>query len=131
MADSASPVQQGLTIIEIRPYRNGWECFEAPGVQAYWTGPDAKQSAIDYASARAKFGQGEIRVLKAIGAENACSSFWNVDGYLQNCSYLRSHIPQLFDISSSKSIQWRRGELNPCVNANPSRPGTSMGRKRP
>ena len=33
IADSASPVQQGLTIIEIRPYRNGWQLSEAPGVQ--------------------------------------------------------------------------------------------------
>src|SRR4029077_5314698 len=31
MPDSASPVQQGLTVIEIRPYRGGWQCFEAPG----------------------------------------------------------------------------------------------------
>jgi len=68
MPDSASPVQQGLTIIEIRPYRGGWQCFEAPGVQPYWTGQDAKQSAIDYAKARAKFGRGEIRVLNATGS---------------------------------------------------------------
>ena len=47
--------------------RNGWQCFEAPGVQPYWTGEDAKQSAIDYAKARAKFGRGEIRVLSKDG----------------------------------------------------------------
>ena len=57
-----------MTIIEIRPYRGGWQCFEAPGVQPYWTGEDAKQSAIDYARARAKYGRGEIRVLKADGS---------------------------------------------------------------
>ena len=41
MPDSASPVQQGLTVIEIRPYRGGWQCFEAPGVQPCW--PDRHQ----------------------------------------------------------------------------------------
>ena len=67
-------VQQALTIIEIRLYRNGWQCFEAPGVQPYWTGPDAGQSAIDYAKARAKFGRGEIRVLSIEGdVENVMS----------------------------------------------------------
>ena len=66
--DSANPVQQGTTVIEIRPFRGGWQCFEASGVQPYWASEDAKQSAIDYARARAKFGRGEIRVLKADGS---------------------------------------------------------------
>jgi len=65
MPESASPVQQSQTIIEIRPYRGGWQCFEAPGVAPYWVGEDAKQSAVDYAKGRAKFGRGEIRVLNA------------------------------------------------------------------
>jgi hypothetical protein len=30
MPESANPVQQPQTIIEIRPYRGGWQCFEAP-----------------------------------------------------------------------------------------------------
>jgi len=68
MPESANPVQQPQTIIEIRPYRGGWQCFEAPGVQPYWTGEDAKQSAIDYARARSKFGRGEIRVFNADGS---------------------------------------------------------------
>jgi hypothetical protein len=38
MPESASPMQQGTTIIEIRPYPNGWQCFEAPGVQPYTAG---------------------------------------------------------------------------------------------
>src|SRR5207244_10164869 len=29
-ADSTDPVQQSQTIIEIRPFRGGWQCFEAP-----------------------------------------------------------------------------------------------------
>jgi hypothetical protein len=50
-----------MTIIEIRPYRGGWQCFEAPGVQPYWTGETAKHDVISYAKGRAKFGRGEIR----------------------------------------------------------------------
>jgi hypothetical protein len=68
MPESANPVQHQQTIIEIRPYRGGWQCFEAPGVQPYWVGKDAKQSAVDYATARAKYGRGEIRVLNPDGS---------------------------------------------------------------
>ena len=73
--DSASGVQQSATIIEIRPCRGGWQCFEAPGVQPYWAGEDAKQSAIDYARARAKFGRGEIRVLNPDGTVESIVPF--------------------------------------------------------
>src|SRR5437899_6510764 len=31
MPQLANPVQQPQTIIEIRPYRGGWQCFEGPG----------------------------------------------------------------------------------------------------
>jgi hypothetical protein len=68
MPESAIPVQQGLTVIEIRPYRGGWQCFEGPGVGPYWTGKTAKEDAIGYAKARAKFGRGEIRVLNPDGS---------------------------------------------------------------
>ncbi len=54
-------------IIEIRPFRGGWQCFEAEGVAPYWVGEQAKQNAIGYATARAKFGQCEIRVLNDKG----------------------------------------------------------------
>ena len=68
MPESANRVQQSITIIEIRPFRGGWQCFEARGVQPYWTGKNAKEDAIGYATARAKFGRGEIRVLNADGS---------------------------------------------------------------
>ena len=68
MSDSAIPVQQSTTVIEIRPFRGGWQCFEAPGVQPYWTAESAKHSTIDYAKARVKFGRGKIRVLKKDGS---------------------------------------------------------------
>ena len=68
MPELATPVQQPQTIIEIRPFRGGWQCYEGPGVQPYWTGEHAKEDAIGYATARAKFGRGEIRVLNADGS---------------------------------------------------------------
>ena len=34
MPELASPMQPGATIIEIRPYRGGWQCFEGPGVES-------------------------------------------------------------------------------------------------
>jgi hypothetical protein len=37
------------------------------GVQPNWTGDAAKEEAIGYATARAKFGRGEIRVLDNAG----------------------------------------------------------------
>ena len=65
MPDLASSVQQPQTIIEIRPYRGGWQCFEGRGVEPYWIGESAKDDAIGYAKASAKFGRGEIRVLRS------------------------------------------------------------------
>ena len=55
-------------VIEIRPFKGGWQCYEGPGVQPYWTGDTAKEDAIGYAKARAKFGRGEIRVLNSDGS---------------------------------------------------------------
>jgi hypothetical protein len=72
MPESADPMQQSLTVIEIRPHRGGWQCFEGLGVGPYWIGDNAKQSALDYAKARAKFGHGEIRVLKQDGSIRFC-----------------------------------------------------------
>ena len=63
MPVSANSAQRSVAIIEIRPYRGGWQCYEGPGVQPYWTGETAKEDLIGYATARAKFGRGEIRVL--------------------------------------------------------------------
>ena len=75
MPDLASSVQQPQTIIEIRPYRGGWQCFEGPGVQPYWTGESAKADAIGYTKARAKFGRGEIRVLSKDGSVERVIAF--------------------------------------------------------
>jgi len=64
MPDSANPVQQSPKIIEIRPFKGGWQGYEGSGVQPYWTGDTSKADAIGCATARAKFGLGEIRVLR-------------------------------------------------------------------
>ena len=81
MLKSANPVQQHHTIIEIRPFKGGWECYEGPDVQPYWTGDTAKEDAISYATARAKFGRGEIRVLNADGS---IKDVIRVDGSTRN-----------------------------------------------
>jgi hypothetical protein len=56
---------QPATIFVIRPHRGGWQCYEAPGVQPYWTEESAKENAIGYAKGRLAHRHGEIRVLNA------------------------------------------------------------------
>jgi hypothetical protein len=53
-----------MTIIEIRPFRNGWQVYEIPGVQPVFLNQD---DAIDYANGRACFRSGEIRILDSSG----------------------------------------------------------------
>ena len=53
-----------VTIIEIRPFRNGWKCFEASGVEPVFLD---QEQAIGYAETRACFRSGEIRVLDSGG----------------------------------------------------------------
>jgi len=54
-----------VTITEIRPFRNGWKVFEAPGVEPVFFD---QEQAIDYATCRACFRSGEIRILGSSGA---------------------------------------------------------------
>lgn len=53
-----------MTVIEIRPYRNGWKVFEAPGVEPVSL---SEAQAINDASNRASFRSGEIRILDLTG----------------------------------------------------------------
>jgi hypothetical protein len=53
-----------MTVIEIRPFRNGWSVFEAPGVEPVFLN---REDAISYAEDRACFRSGEIRVLDSGG----------------------------------------------------------------
>jgi hypothetical protein len=56
--------QLPVPIIEVRPYRNGWQVYESPGVQPVFLN---QEDAIDYATGRACFRSGEIRVLDSSG----------------------------------------------------------------
>jgi hypothetical protein len=53
-----------MTVIEVKPHRNGWKVFEAPGVEPVFI---TKDQAINYAQNRASFRLGEIRVLDSSG----------------------------------------------------------------
>jgi uncharacterized protein DUF2188 len=53
-----------MTLIEIRPHRNAWKVFEAPGVEPVFP---QKDDAIDYAQGRACFRKAEIRILDSSG----------------------------------------------------------------
>ena len=65
-----------MTIIEIRPFRNGWKCFEAPGVEPVFL---TKDDAISYAQTRARFRTGEIRVLDSTGNVDRVIAFNEAD----------------------------------------------------
>jgi hypothetical protein len=54
-----------VPVIEIRPFRNGWKVFEAPGVEPVFL---TQEQAIDYAQGRACFRSGEIRIVDSRGA---------------------------------------------------------------
>ena len=65
-----------MTIIEIRPYRNGWQVYEAPGVQPVFL---SKEQAFDYATCRACFRSGEIRILDSNGKLERTIAFNETD----------------------------------------------------
>ena len=65
-----------MTILEIRPYRNGWQVYEALGVQPVFLN---QGDAIDYATGRACFRSGEIRILDAGGAVARIIPFGETD----------------------------------------------------
>ena len=41
-------------IIELRPVEAGWKVFEGPGVEPVFPGPGGKESALSYATERAR-----------------------------------------------------------------------------
>ena len=65
-----------MTIIEIRPFRNGWKRFEAPGVEPVFLD---EEQAIDYAKNHACFRSGEIRILNSNGAVQRAIHFSEAD----------------------------------------------------
>ena len=72
-----------MTVIEIRPFRNGSKCFEAPGVEPVFLN---QEHAIDDATGRACFRSGEIRVLDSSGAVARIISFTETD---EDCNRAR------------------------------------------
>jgi hypothetical protein len=65
-----------MTVIEIRPFRNGWQVYEAPGVQPVFL---TQEQAIGYAQDRACFRFGEIRILDSSGAITRVIPFSETD----------------------------------------------------
>ena len=65
-----------VTIIEIKPHRNRWKVFEAPGVEPVFL---EKDQAINYAENRASFRSGEIRILDSSGSVERIISFSEAD----------------------------------------------------
>jgi hypothetical protein len=65
-----------VTVIEIRPFRNGWRVYESAGVQPVFLN---QQDAIDYATGRACFRTGEIRILDSNGAVERTIPFTEAD----------------------------------------------------
>jgi hypothetical protein len=62
--------------IEIRPFRNGWKCFEAPGVEPVFLN---QEQAIDYGTGRTCFRSGKIRILKSTGVVQRTIPFSEAD----------------------------------------------------
>jgi hypothetical protein len=56
-----------MNAIELRPYRSGWKVFEAPGVEPFYLGNDAKAQALDYAKHRQRSNARAIRILDVTG----------------------------------------------------------------
>ena len=65
-----------MTVIEIRPFRKGWQVYESAGVQPVFLN---QQDAIDYATGRACFRTGEIRILDSNGAVERTIPFTEAD----------------------------------------------------
>jgi hypothetical protein len=65
-----------VTIIEIRPYRNGWQVYECAGVEPVFL---SKEQAVDYATCRACFRSGEIRIFKSNGTVERIIRFDETD----------------------------------------------------
>ena len=65
-----------MTVIEADHLRNGWQVYEAPGVQPVFL---SQEQAIDYATCRACFRSGEIRILDSNGTVERIIPFDETD----------------------------------------------------
>ena len=129
-------MQQRQMIIEIRPCTGGWQCYEGPGVQPYWTGDTAKEDTLDYATALTKFARGEFRGLvfrllrdnskpgcslfseslaeKSFRHDNCCSSFGGIAQLVERLvrNEYAPNTPKL-----SHAICSARAQVNPAIHA--------------
>lgn len=64
------------TIIEVKPWRNGWKVFDCPGVEPVFL---VKDQALSYVKGRASFRSGEIRILDSTGKLEKAISFNEVE----------------------------------------------------
>ncbi len=83
-----------MTVIEIRPFRNGWQVYESAGVQPVFLN---QQDAIDYATGRACCRSGEIRVF---GSAGICAKYFRL---MFRCKMLVINQPLAFLIRSNKT----------------------------
>jgi hypothetical protein len=65
-----------MTVIEIKPFRNGWKSYEGPGVEPVFS---TKEQAISYAQVRAYFRSGEIRIVDSSGRIECVIPFNNTE----------------------------------------------------
>jgi hypothetical protein len=65
-----------VTIVEIRPFRNGWQVYDGAGVPPVFLSQD---QAIDYAQGRACFRSGQIRVYGLSGDVERIIAFTEAD----------------------------------------------------
>jgi len=65
-----------MTIIEIRPFRNGWQVYEAPGAQPVFLN---QEQAVNYAQNRASFRSGKICILDSTGNIERTIAFNDAD----------------------------------------------------
>jgi hypothetical protein len=57
-----------MSAIELRPFRGGWKVFEAPGVEPFYLGEDAKNKALGYAKHRQRANTRPIHIVDRSGA---------------------------------------------------------------
>lgn len=62
------------TIIEVKPQCDGWQVFEAPGVEPYFVGPLAKEHAVSYESQFASLDRAKAHLKRATAIDRKFST---------------------------------------------------------
>jgi hypothetical protein len=90
-----------VTVIEIRPFRNGWQVYEAPGVQLVFL---SQEQATHYALCRACFRSGEIHVFGLSGDLERTILFAEADLVGSDSGFLPQVASQSFNLSLAVAI---------------------------